>query len=213
MSKIIRNLKNKRSFGHDELPPILIKYCSEELAPVLAFLVNQSFIEGTVPDLIKISVVKPVYKKDDHTNCANYRPIALLPTFAKILETAMANRIYAYCEKYNIFDEAQNGFRKNHSTSLAVFKYISDTLNLINSRKHAIGVLLDMSKAYDRVLHDIMLQNYMEWESEVLLISVLSPKESEAPDQFSGAIFFNENDNMWSLSYGSQDVQQPAKRD
>ena len=155
--KLIKRLKNKRSFGHDELPPLLIRSCSYELTPIVTFLINQSFTEATVPDLLKISIIRPIYKKGDATDCTNYRPIALLPTFAKILETAMANRLYSYCEKYNIFSSSQHGFRKNCSTSLAVFKYISEILNIINNKKYAIGILLDMSKAYDRVLYDILL--------------------------------------------------------
>lgn len=156
--KIIRELKNKKSFGHDELPPILIKKSVETLAPILSFLINQSFADGTVPDLLKLSIIKPIYKKGNKSNCTNYRPIALLPTFAKIFETAMANRLYSFCEQFNIFSKSQYGFRKNRSTSLAVFKYITDILNIINNKKYAIGVLLDMSKAYDRVLYDILLK-------------------------------------------------------
>ncbi|KAI5651603.1 endonuclease-reverse transcriptase domain-containing protein [Phthorimaea operculella] len=32
---IIKRLKNKKSFGYDEIPPILVKFCAQELAPVL----------------------------------------------------------------------------------------------------------------------------------------------------------------------------------
>ncbi|KAI5643098.1 endonuclease-reverse transcriptase domain-containing protein [Phthorimaea operculella] len=43
---IIKKLKNKRSYGFDEIPPILVKQCAEELAIPLSFLINQSFTEG-----------------------------------------------------------------------------------------------------------------------------------------------------------------------
>lgn len=155
---IIRNLKNKSSFGHDELPPVLIKKCADELSAPLAFLINQSFFEGIVPDSLKLSIIKPIHKKGKQTDCNNYRPIALLPTFSKIIETAMSKRLYTFCEKYSIFNENQNGFRKNHSTTLAVYNYINKILNIINNKQYAIGVLLDMSKAYDRVSYDVLLK-------------------------------------------------------
>lgn len=69
----------------------------------------------------------------------------------------MCDRIYTFCEKYNIFDECQNGFRKNRSTTLAVYKYIQEALNMINNKKYAVGVLLDMTKAYDKVQFGILL--------------------------------------------------------
>jgi hypothetical protein len=155
--KIICNLKNKHSFGHDDLPPVLIKNCADELTQPLTFLINQSFAEGVVPDELKYSIIKPVYKKGNHTDCNNYRPIALLPTFSKIIETAMSKRLYVFCEKYSIFNENQNGFRKNHSTTLAVYKYIDEILKIINNKQYAIGILLDMSKAYDRVSYNVLL--------------------------------------------------------
>jgi hypothetical protein len=156
--KIIKKLKNKRSYGIDEMPPILVKQCAQELADPLSLLINQSFEEGTFPDLLKTSIIKPILKKGSQTDCNNYRPVALLTTFSKIFETAMTTRLHSFCEKYNIFSDSQNGFRKNRSTALAAFKYIHNVLNIINSKNHAIGVLLDLSKAYDRVMHNILLK-------------------------------------------------------
>lgn len=154
---LIKKIKNKKSYGFDELPPTLIKECAAELAEPLSFLINQSFAEGIVPDLLKIALVKPLHKKDSRADPNNYRPIALLPTFSKIFESAMNNRIYSFCEKYNILSDSQNGFRKQRSTTSAVVKYVTEILRILSNKKHAIGVFLDMSKAYDRVLHNILL--------------------------------------------------------
>ena len=81
----------------------------------------------------------------------------MLPTFAKIFECAMSKRIYNFCEKFNILHESQHGFRKNRFTTLAIYKYIRKILEFLNDKRYAVGVLLDMSKAYDRVSHDILL--------------------------------------------------------
>jgi hypothetical protein len=156
--QIIKKLKNKMSFGFDEIPPMLIKKCSQELALPLTLLINQSFNEGVVPDKLKISVVKPIFKSGDTTKTDNYRPIALLPSFSKIFETAMTNRLSSFCEKFNIIDDNQNGFRRNRSTTIAVFKYNQKILDIINKKNYAVGILLDMSKAYDRVLPNVLLK-------------------------------------------------------
>ncbi|KAF9793820.1 hypothetical protein SFRURICE_010227 [Spodoptera frugiperda] len=46
VNRIIKNLKNKRSHGIDELPPLLIKHCADELTLPFYLLINQSFEEG-----------------------------------------------------------------------------------------------------------------------------------------------------------------------
>lgn len=155
--KIINNLKNKKSCGIDEIPPTLLKQCAEELALPLCLLINQSFDDGIFPDTLKISLVKPLHKKNSKTDPNNYRPIALLPTASKIFEKVMYDRVYKFCEKYDIFDATQHGFRKKMSTTLAVFNYIQETLNIINKKQYAVGLLLDMCKAYDKVKFNILL--------------------------------------------------------
>lgn len=154
---LILNLKNKMSHGVDELPPILLRQCADELTLPFYTLLNQSFEEGTFPNLLKKALIKPIHKKSSKTDPNNYRPIALLPTASKIFEKAMCNRVYEFCEKYQIFNDCQNGFRKNRSTILTVYKYIQKALDIINNEQYAIGLLLDMTKAYDKVQFQILL--------------------------------------------------------
>lgn len=154
---LLMKLKNKRSSGFDQLPSLVLKKCVDEFVDPLAILINQSFAEGTFPDLLKNSIIKPIHKGGDKTNPSNYRPIALLPTISKIFERAMSNRLYSFFEKYNVLDSNQYGFRKDRSTTLAVYKFIQQALAYINEKKYAVGILLDMTKAYDRVRFDILL--------------------------------------------------------
>lgn len=155
--KIIQQLKRKNSYGVDEIPPLLLKHCAEQLVKPLTFLINQSFRDGEFPNELKMTLIKPVHKKDDTSHPKNYRPIAILPSFSKVVEKAMCNRLYRFLEKYNILDHCQNGFRKTRSTTSAVYRYIQTALQYINDKKCALGILLDMTKAYDKVSHNILL--------------------------------------------------------
>lgn len=156
--EILRRLKNKTSCGFDNIPPMLIKKCAEELVHPLTFIINQSFDEGIVPDKLKISIIKPIHKSGDSNIESNFRPIALLPSFSKVFEYAMTSRLNSFFEKFKVFNESQYGFRKNRSTTIAIFKFIQKVLNIINNKGYAVGILLDLSKAYDRVLPNILLQ-------------------------------------------------------
>lgn len=158
VNKIIKNLKNKKSCGFDEFPPILFKHCADLLTPPLGLLINQSFEQGIFPSLLKKAVITPIHKKKSKNDPDHYRPIAVLPTSAKIFEKAIHDRIYSFCEKFKIFHDSQNGFRKDRSTTLAVYKFTQEILNILNNKHYAVGILIDMTKAYDRVQFDILLQ-------------------------------------------------------
>ena len=51
---------------------------------------------------MKVSKIKPLFKKGDVTLLNNYRPISLLPCLSKIFERVLFNQLYEYFERNNI---------------------------------------------------------------------------------------------------------------
>jgi len=43
-------------------------------------------LSGTFPTRLKYAIIKPLLKKGDKKNVANYRPISLLTSFPKVFE-------------------------------------------------------------------------------------------------------------------------------
>jgi hypothetical protein len=80
---------------------------------------------------LKVSVVRPLYKKGDKTNMSNYRPISLLTTFSKILDKVMYNRLSHYLLTNNILVPEQYGFRKGISTENAAFKLMDGVVKSV----------------------------------------------------------------------------------
>uniref|UniRef100_A0A1B6M3J7 Uncharacterized protein n=1 Tax=Graphocephala atropunctata TaxID=36148 RepID=A0A1B6M3J7_9HEMI len=117
--KIIKGFKNKISCGYDQIPISLIKSVAVEIADPLVHVVNSSFISGYFPDQLKISKVIPIFKKGDATNKENYRPISIQPSFSKIFEKCMYNRLSTFLEENNIFEDEQPGFRQGESVVTA----------------------------------------------------------------------------------------------
>ena len=76
-------------------------------------------------NLLKISKVIPLYKKNDNTNMSNYRPIALLPSISKIFEKVILLQLTKYLDENNLICEKQYAFRKNHSTKYAALHIVN----------------------------------------------------------------------------------------
>ena len=77
-------------------------------------------LRAIVPGQMKIARVIPLFKPGDHRSIPNYRPISVLSIFSKLLERAVYNRVINYINKSNVIFDNQYGFRKKHSTSLAL---------------------------------------------------------------------------------------------
>ena len=112
-----------------DIPNKLIKIASRVLSKHFTFICNQSIIQGIVPNILKISRVTPVFKNGITTDPANYRPIAILSPFSKILEKIVSEQLNSFIKKYNILFQYQFGFRRDYSTELAILE-MSDNLKL-----------------------------------------------------------------------------------
>jgi hypothetical protein len=157
VKQIICLLKNSNSKRHDGLSTVTIKNCSDELARPLSMVFNRSMNDGIVPDDLKIAKVIPIYKAGDKRNITNYRPISVLPTFSKILERLLYNRMINFLNKHEILSQSQYGFRKKLSTSMALLDLVDKLTNSIENNEYTIGIFIDLAKAFDTVNHKILL--------------------------------------------------------
>jgi hypothetical protein len=153
---IVSELSNKTSSGHDFIPVDILKASIFPIAVPLSGLINKSFEHGVFPDALKIGKVCPVFKSGDKSSLANYRPISILPSFSKIYEKAMYNRLSSFLSDCNILVDNQYGFRKNHSTYMALVDLYDKISNAIDNNEFAMSVFIDLSKAFDTLDHNIL---------------------------------------------------------
>jgi len=144
--KLIMQLKNNKSPGPDNIGPKLIKYIACERCYSLLCVFNLSFDKGLVPDKLKLAKVVPVFKGGNELPPNNYRPISLLNVFGKLLEKLMAVRLYGFLDVHNILYDYQFGFRKNHSTTLALIDVVNEIFQHLDKDEIGIGIWLDLKK-------------------------------------------------------------------
>jgi len=154
---VMSNLKDS-SAGSDRLKPKVIREVRHEIAKPVLHLVNLSLSKGIFPDLLKEAVVTPIYKKGAKDLMSNYRPVSILKVFAKIIEKVMYSRLSDYVNAANILYDRQFGFRSGHSTEMAVAEITSTIYRELNERRCVMAINMDLSKAFDTINHEILLQ-------------------------------------------------------
>ena len=114
---------------------------------------------------MKIAKVVPIYKSSDQSILKNYRPISLLPAFSKILEKAMYIQLMAFLKTNTILYKHQYGFRPNHSTIHPIIHLLNHCAEAASksSPEFTIAALCDLSKAFDVINHDIVLNKLFRY--------------------------------------------------
>ncbi|XP_047022644.1 uncharacterized protein LOC124632034 [Helicoverpa zea] len=154
---IIKGLKNTSSVGLDEIDTKIIKSVASLICEHLSYILNLCISNGIFPEMLKISIVKPLHKKDAKELMSNYRPIALISIISKIFEKYIYNQIYQYLEKNKILCNEQKGFRQNMSINLAIFDFLRNIMLKVDKCTPVCSVLCDMTQAFDYVDHKTLI--------------------------------------------------------
>jgi hypothetical protein len=80
----IKNLKNGKAPGEDDVSSELYKYASVNFKLRLVNFLNNIYANGTIPREWNNAIVVPIFKKDDKEDPKNCRGISLLNACYKI---------------------------------------------------------------------------------------------------------------------------------
>ena len=136
----------------------IIKEIIHFVVSPFTYICNLSFYNGDFCNAMKIAKVLPVHKNGKKNESNNYRPISLLPQFFKILEKLFDLRMEKFISKHNIIHDCQFGFRAGRSPSMDLLSLIENITTSLDGHKHAVGVFMDIKKAFDTIDHNILLK-------------------------------------------------------
>ena len=160
LNKALRKMRRKGAEGPDEIPPAFLKELGPTALNELLAIVNQSFREGSCPQVWRNSIIVPLLKAEKPASMlASYRPISLTSCVVKLMERMVAERLYHIAETSNMLNAQQAGFRKGRGCDdqiARVIQAIEDGFQRSPFQRSCLA-LLDFSKAYDMVWKEKLL--------------------------------------------------------
>ena len=180
-SQILKSINTKKAHGPDNVSGRMIELCGDTLAFPLSIIFSNIFETGIFPTLWKSANVTPVHKKDSKQIAKNYRPISLLPLFAKVFERILFVQMYNHLISNNLITKNQSGFRPNDSVTNQLLYLVHTIHSSLDINLDVRYVFLDMSKAFDKVWHKGLVyklkQNGFDGKLLTLLESYLSKRQ------------------------------------
>ena len=148
VAQIIDGLKNSSSFGIDYIETKIIKLFKPEILPAITHVMNLSISSQKFPTLWKQAKVIPLFKKGDPLNPKNYRPVAILPVFSKILERVIFDQFLRYLNSNSLLHPSHHAYREGHNTSTALIQMYDCWLNALDENKLAGALGLFKKKKF-----------------------------------------------------------------
>ncbi|KAB2568601.1 putative RNA-directed DNA polymerase from transposon BS [Lasiodiplodia theobromae] len=157
--------------GPDGIPVVVWR----ELWPVVGKHIHQLFSEslaqGRLPNQWRIARIVPLRKAGKSAEVPQgYRPISLLSTLGKALESVVAERISALAEEHSLLPKNHFGGRKQRSTVQALTVLQQRIYDAWREGKVLSLLSFDVKGAYNGVARDVLLHRLRQRRIPEVLI-------------------------------------------
>jgi hypothetical protein len=156
IQKLLKKLDPSKACGPDGIGPRVLMELSDELAPVLKILFQASLSSGELPTDWKDALVTPIFKKGEHYDPANYRPVSLTCVICKVMEHVIVANIMDYLDSNNILTDRQHGFRRGRSCETQLMEFVDELVSYMEGGGQADVLIMDFAKAFDKCNHSLL---------------------------------------------------------
>lgn len=161
---MIRKIMTQVKLTHcanDPIPMSQIINCEnfEQIVSVITNMVNISITSCVFPSSEKRAIVKPVIKgKLDPQSLSSFRPVSNLTFQSKILENVLLTQLNEHLSAVGVLPDNQSAYRRLYSTETVLCSVVNDMRGLLDDGECGMIILLDLSAAFDTVVHDTLLK-------------------------------------------------------
>lgn len=171
---LIKKLKNTNSKDVFGMSNNFLKTHCDGLAPILNRIINKHMFEGSFPDALKFSLVKPLYKKKgSKKDKKSYRPVSIICILSKIYEGVIYRRIFNHCKLNDFFHPDQFGYQEKSSTEGCMLHTLNDIYNSLDKRLLTALLTIDLTSAFDCIDHQILLLKLAKLEFPDFFLALL----------------------------------------
>ena len=154
--KHVKKVKPSKASGPDNVKSKDIALLGDSISVGLEHVYIKSIELRKYPDLWKLAKVKSAYKKGEHVQVENYRPLSMLSIPGKILEAQICDPLEEHLTKQGLLSDHQWGFRKGRSAEGPLLKQTEEWKTAIDNGLTVGVVFIDFQKAFDIISHEIL---------------------------------------------------------
>lgn len=154
IAEVIGKLKNGKAAGEDGIPAECFKSAKGVLTDWLLRLITQIWETETVPEDWTNSIIRPVFKKGDKKDCANYRGISLIDVAAKIFSIILLKRFQT--ERDRRIRPNQSGFRPGRGCTDQIFILRRVLEHRWSFQQPTVACFIDFKAAFDSVKREAL---------------------------------------------------------
>ena len=185
------------SNGSDGIHTYHLRYANSDVLYLLSVFYNACLIHSYIPRTMLEGIISPRIKNKfgNKNDSSNYREVMISSNLFKCLEYIILPYII---ENFELSD-VQYGYRGKTSTIMAIGTLKEALRNYIQKKNVVYGCFMDMSRAFERVNHNLLISKIRASNIPVFIANIVQSilSSSSARVNFNGQF-----SNNWQLSRG-----------